>query len=333
MSHNHQGFMKEGQEMKVLKLHKAMYGLRVPKLGTQSLIQSFSTWVSESASQTCFVLLSQRERERERLIVEVYANNLIIMGESIMEVSQFKEEMKHIFNMSDLGTLSCYLGIEVRQDHRGIGLSQSTYATKLLERTGMGNCNPCALPMEARLKLSKESDAKPVDLTEYRSLNGNLRYLLHTRLEPELTLNMSHLNKFMDNPRQDHMAAIKHLFSYVASTVDSGLFYPRGHGGGFGFLGYSGSDMARDIEDNKSTSGMIFFLGDKPTTWSSEKQCVVALSSCEAEYIARTGAACQAIWLSRFLEEVAGIRIGAPWIKIKMDKSVSYSAQQEFSTP
>jgi hypothetical protein len=57
--------MKEGQEMKVLKLHKAMYGLRVPKLGTQSLIQSFSTWVSESASQTCFVLLSQRERERE----------------------------------------------------------------------------------------------------------------------------------------------------------------------------------------------------------------------------------------------------------------------------
>jgi hypothetical protein len=73
----------------------------------------------------------------------------------------------------------------------------------------------------------------------------------------------------MEKPRQDHMAAIKHLLWYVADTLDFGLFYPRGNGGSFGVLGYSDSDLAGDTNDNKSTSGIIFLLGNYPVTWSS----------------------------------------------------------------
>jgi hypothetical protein len=60
----------------------------------------------------------------------------------------------------------------------------------------------------------------------------------------------------------------------------------RGGGGGLRLLGYSDSDMAGDIDDCKSTSGVVFFLGDGAASWSSQKKKVVALSSCEAEYIA-----------------------------------------------
>jgi hypothetical protein len=75
--------------------------------------------------------------------------------------------------------------------------------------------------------------------------------------------------------------------------------------------------MAGDIDDSKSTSGVIFFLGDGAVTWSSQKQRVVALSSCEAEYIAGTTAACQAVWLARLLEEMMWTRADTP--RIMMD--------------
>jgi hypothetical protein len=247
----------------VLKLHKALYGLRQAprawnsKLDAELHNPSFRKCKSEYGLYT-------RAREKQRLIVGVYVDDLIIMGESIQEVSLFKSEMKHVFRMSDLGALSYYLGIEVRQDPQDIWLCQSSYAMKLLERTGMKNCNPCAVPMEAKMKLSNDSDANPVDPTEYRSLIESLRYLLHTR--PELTFSVSYLSRFMENLRQDHMGAIRHLLRYIAGTVDYGLFYLRGRGEGFGILGYSDSDMAGDVDDSKSTSEMIFFLGENPAT-------------------------------------------------------------------
>jgi hypothetical protein len=82
------------------------------------------------------------------------------------------------------------------------------------------------------------------------------------------------------------------VLRYVAETVDYGLLYSRGKSGSLQILGYSDSDMAGDIDDSKSTSGVIFFLRDDAATWSSQKQRVVALSSCEAEYIAGTATAC-----------------------------------------
>jgi hypothetical protein len=97
----------------------------------------------------------------------VYVDDLIILGNSTEVVNVFKQEMKKIFHMSDLGVLSYYLGIEVRQSVKGLELSQSAYASKLLEKLGMGSCNPCAVPMEPKLKLSKEGNSSPVDQTEY----------------------------------------------------------------------------------------------------------------------------------------------------------------------
>jgi hypothetical protein len=96
-------------------------------------------------------------KNRMRLVVGVYVDDLIIMGESEKEVVVFKQEMKKVFRMSDLGALSFYLGIEVKQMQSGIELCQSSYAVKLLEKAVMKGCNSCATPMEARLKLSKDS--------------------------------------------------------------------------------------------------------------------------------------------------------------------------------
>jgi hypothetical protein len=95
------------------------------------------------------------------------------------------------------------------------------------------------------------------------------------------------------------------------------LAISRGNSGSLQILGYSDSDMAGNIDDSKSTSGVIFFLGDGAATWSLQKQRVVALSSCEAEYIAGMAAACQAVWLACLLEEMMGTRADTP--RIMMD--------------
>jgi hypothetical protein len=252
----------------------------------------------------------------------VYVDDLIILGKSTEVVNVFKQEMKKLFRMSDLGVLSYYLGIEVRQSVKGIELSQSAYASKLLEKSGMGRCNPCAVPMELKLKLSKEGSSFPFDQTEYRSIIGSLRYLLLTR--PELTFNVSYLSWFMERPCVEHMAAVRHHLRYIAGTLNFGLFYPSGEGGGLGILGHNDSDMGGDVDGCKSTSGMIF-LGSNPATRNSQKHHVVALSSCEPEYIAGMGAECQAIWVSHLMEEMMGVKLAALIIKMDNQSAISLS--------
>jgi hypothetical protein len=262
------GFIVKGQEQKVYKLHKALYGLRQAPRAWNSKLDIVLHELGFSKCKTEYELYI-RVKNKMRLIVGVYVKDLIIMGESDQELNLFKNEMKKVFQMCDLGALSYYLGIKVKQGDQGIGLSQCAYATKLLEKEGMGSCNSCATPMEAKLKLSKVSDLNPVDATMYHSLIDSLRYLLHTR--PELTYSVYYLSHFMEAPKQEHLDAVKRVLRYVARTVDYGLLYPRGKSGSLQILGYSDSDMAGDIDDSKSTSGVIFFLGDGAATWSSQK--------------------------------------------------------------
>jgi hypothetical protein len=89
--------------------------------------------------------------------------------------------MKAEFKMSDLGPLSFYLGIKVHQEEKNITLSQGAYAAKIVEMAGLAGCNPCATPMDPRIKLSKDNSAHEVDGTAYRSIVGSLRYLVNTR--------------------------------------------------------------------------------------------------------------------------------------------------------
>lgn len=90
----------------------------------------------------------------------------------------------------------------------------------------------------------------------------------------------------MECPKTDHQAALKRLLRYVTATADYGLQYKRGERN-IKLVGYSDSDLAGDIDDRRSTTGAIFFLGRSPVSWLSQKQKVVAKSSCEAEYMER----------------------------------------------
>jgi hypothetical protein len=107
-------------------------------------------------------------------------------------------------------------------------ISQANYAKKLLQKAGMEDCNPCAVPMESRLKLSKTGDGEPVDATFFRSIVGSLRYLVHTR--PDITFAVGYVSRFMEAPTTTHLAAVKHLLRYIAGTLNFGVRFGKGHG-------------------------------------------------------------------------------------------------------
>lgn len=115
--------------------------------------------------------------------------------------------MKNEFKMSDLGSLSYNLGIEVEQKERLVTLKQSTYANKILQQFGMAECNTAKLPMEHKMKLHKDVGGEPVDVTEYRRIIGCLRYLLHTR--PDLSYSVGMLSRYMERPTSLHLKGAK----------------------------------------------------------------------------------------------------------------------------
>jgi hypothetical protein len=282
------GYVLAGEERKVYRLHRALYGLRQASRAWNAKLDSSLRSLGFKRCQAEHAVYHRGEDEQQ-LLVGVYVDHLIISGASQEEVDKFKAEMTKLFKMSDLGQLSFYLGMEVQQRDGQVTLRQASYERKLLQRAGMEDCNPCAVPMERRLKLSKDGSGEPVDSTEYRSIVGSLRYLVHTR--PDITFVVGYVSRFMEAPTSEHLAAVKHLLRYIAGTLNLGVTYQRGHGA-LELLGYSDADHAGDINDRKSTAGMIFFLGQSPVSWQSQKQKVVAASSCESEYIAASTTAC-----------------------------------------
>lgn len=155
----------------------------------------------------------------------------------------------------------------------------------------MEDCNATQCPLEPGLKLSKAENEPEVEATHYRRIVGCLRYLLHTR--PDLSYSLGVVSRYMQNPRESHTHAIKQILRYLRGTILLGIKYEISDE--LKLLVYSDSSHNVDVDDGRSTTGHILFLGKSPITWCSQKQEMVALSSCEAEFMAATSAACQAV--------------------------------------
>ena len=108
----------------------------------------------------------------------------------------------------------------------------------------------------------------------------------------------------MQTPMVSHLVAIKQILRYTAGTTSYGLWYKWG--GSHKIIGYSDSSYKTSVDDGKSTTGHVFYFGETHVSWCSHKQNTVALSSCEAEFMAATSAACQAIWLRSLYGEIVG---------------------------
>ncbi|XP_042396491.1 secreted RxLR effector protein 161-like [Zingiber officinale] len=168
----------------------------------------------------------------------------------------------------------------------------------------MEDCNATKHPMEPKTELHKDLKGTPVDATESRRIIGHLRYLLHTR--PNLSYSVGMASKYMEMPTIMHHKVVKQILRYLKGTIHFGLVYMKGPQK-IGIFGYSDSDLAADLDGRKNTSGMTFYFNEILVSWNSQKQKTVALSSCEAEFMAATTAACHVLWLRSLASELTGV--------------------------
>lgn len=262
-----EGFEKKGEEHKVYKLFKALYGLRqAPRAWYTKLRKCLENLGFEKCLYEHAVYV--KREGNECLIIGVYEDDLLVTGTSVENILKFKTQMCCEFDMSDLGLLSYYLGIEVEQDRNGIELKQTAYAKKLLTKAGVSECNPIRCPMESRVQLDKDERGKAVDSTNYKSMVGGLRYLVHTR--PDISYAVGVVSRFIERPTVIHHGAVKRILRYVKGTLDYGIVYKRDTGD-YLLEGYSDSDHAGSLEDRRSTGGVAFYLKDSLVTWISQK--------------------------------------------------------------
>lgn len=120
--------------------------------------------------------------------------------------------------------------------------------------------------------------------------------------EPDILFAVGVVSRFMEAPTSNHLKVARRILRYLKGTIDLGLFYSSYDD--FNLVGYCDSDYAGNVNDRESTSGFMFFLGGSVISWSSKKQSIVTLSTCEAEYVASTSCTCHAIWLRRLLKEL-----------------------------
>ncbi|CAJ2635289.1 unnamed protein product [Trifolium pratense] len=298
------GFIKEGKEGMVYKLNKALYGLKqAPRAWNKRidgfLIQSgFKKSVVEHG-----VYVKHNSSTAKILIICLYVDDLLVTSNDTSDIATFKELMHSEFEMTDMGKLNYFLGLQFEATSKGILMHQKKYMKELLLKFNMLECNPAVTPIEVNSKLDLDDNGETVNETLYKQMVGSLRYLCNSR--PDLAFAVGAVSRFVNSPKKSHMIAVKKIMRYVKGTMDYGILLPNTLSNAVNRLeGFSDSDWCGDHVDRRSTTCYIFKFLDAPISWCSKKQPVIALSSCEAEYIACAFAACQGIWLESLLKDI-----------------------------
>lgn len=290
----------------VCRLNKALYGLkqssRVWNGKLDAALKRFG--LHSSKYDPC---LYNRIADGKILFVAIYVDDVVIVSNDEGVKNEIKAKLSSTFRMKDLGPVSSCLGIRVTRGQGCVALDQQAYIESMLTRFNMQNAKPVSTPSNPCVKLIKEMAPKTADEAEkmkrvpYPEAVGSLMYLA-TCTRPDIMHAVNQLSRFNANPGPKHWEAVKHLFRYLRGTCGLKLRY-RKHGN-TELVGYADASWASDLDDRKSTSGYIFMLQGGAVAWSCKRQPTVALSTCEAEYMALAATVQEASWWHGLLAQL-----------------------------
>jgi hypothetical protein len=203
------------------------------------------------------------------------------------------------FEMSMMGELKYFIGLQIKQLQEGTFIIQTKYIQDILKKFGMKNAKPIKTPMRINGHLDLDTGGKSVDQKVYRSMVGSLLYLFAS--QPDIMLSVCMCARFQANPKKVRLRVVKRIMRYLVCTTKFGLWYPKGST--FDLIGYSDVDYVGCKIYMKSTSGTCQFLGRSLVSWASTKQNSVVLSTVEAEYIATGHCCAQLLWMRQTLRD------------------------------
>ncbi|KAH9750874.1 hypothetical protein KPL71_014049 [Citrus sinensis] len=243
------GFENEKFSNHVYKLLKALYELKQAPKAWYDRLKNFlleNDFSMGKADTTLFV----KHKNQDILIVQTYVDDIIFCSTNELLCKEFSSCMSKEFEMSMMGELKYFLGLQIKQNEEGIFINQAKYVKDLLKRFGIDDSKTKNTPMSTTTKLDKDEKGKEVDIKMYRGMIGSLLYLTASR--PDIMFSVCLCARFQSCPKESHLLAVKRIFRYLSGTIDIGLWYPRGTH--IDLTCYSDSDFAGYKVDRKSTS-------------------------------------------------------------------------------
>ena len=302
-----EGFIARGQEHMACKLQRSIYGLKqASRTWNIRFDQAITLYGFEkSPDEPC---VYKRIQGTKVVFLVLYVDDIFLIGNDIEVLSSVKGWLQKQFDMKDLGEANYILGIKLLRDRKNklLALSQALYIDKILARFSMENSKKGTLPLRHGIHLSKEQSPKTLEQKErmsripFASAVGSLMYvMLCTR--PDICYTVGIVSRYQSDPGEEYWIAVKHILKYLRRTRDYMLVYSSGS---LETIGYTYSDFQGYIDSRKSTSGYVFTLNGGAICWRSVKQTCVADSTTEAEYVAASEAAKEAVWLKKFLMDL-----------------------------
>ncbi|KAK1697335.1 hypothetical protein QYE76_014032 [Lolium multiflorum] len=302
------GFVDPKNADKVCKLQRSIYGL---KQASRSWNRRFDKVIKDFGFIQCHgeACIYKKVSGSSVAFLILYVDDILLIGNDIELLSSVKGYLNNSFSMKDLGEASYILGIKIYRDRsrRLIGLSQSTYLDKILKKFRMDESKKGFLPMLPGKVLSKTQGPATAEERErmsqipYASAVGSIMYaMLCTR--PDIAHAVSLTSRYQSDPGMEHWTAVKNILKYLKRTKDMFLCY--GGDQELVVTSYTDASWNTDPDDSKSQSGYVFILNGAAVSWASSKQCTVAKSSTESEYIAASEASSEAVWMKRFIVEL-----------------------------
>ena len=327
-----EGFKAKGKEHMVCKLQRSIYGLKQASrswnIRFAQAITSFG--FEKSPDEPC---VYKRIQAQKVVFLVLYVDDILLIGNNKQVLSGVKDWLHKQFDMKDLGEANYILGIKLIRDRKNklLALSQASYIDKILVRFNMENSKRGSLPFRHGIHLSKEQSPKTPEQKErmsripYASAVGSLMYaMLCTR--PDICYAVGVVSRYQSDPGEEHWIAVKHILKYLRRTRDYMLVYSSGS---LETIGFTDSDFQGDIDSRKSTSGYVFTLYGGAVCWRSIKQTCVADSTTEAEYVAASEAAKEAVWLKKFIMDLQVIPSAGRPITLNCDNSGAVAQSKE----
>nr|GEX11825.1 copia protein [Tanacetum cinerariifolium] len=285
-----EGFIDADHPSHVYKLKKALYGLKqAPKVWYNefSMFLLHNHFFKGSIDPTLFI----RRFDKDILVVQVYVDDIIFGSTHPRYTQPFFDIIKSHFEMSMMGEMTFFLGLQVNQSSCGIFINQSNYVLEIFKKYGMESCNPVGTSMEIKDKLDLDQNGTPVDAMKYHSMIGALMYLTSSR--PDIVHATCLCARYQAKPTEKHLKEVKRIFRYLWGTINTGLWYTKDSG--FKLTGFSDAYYAGCKDTFKSTFGGAQFLGEKLVSWSSKKQDCTTLSTAKAEYMSLSACCAQVL--------------------------------------
>lgn len=300
------GYLKAGQERKVLKLKRSLPGLKQAGYEWSEELAGVFAKLGFTRSQIDQAVYFKRSKD-EHTVITVSVDDMAVTSKHLRHITQFKDDLRQHFEITDLGELNWLLGLKVQRDRtaRTITLSQRAYVDTVLERFGLTDAKTAQTPMEAGTLLSDaqspatHAQHEAMQNVPYQRAIGSLMYAA-TSTRPDISFAVSTLSQFMQNPGQAHWEASKRVMRYLKGTADLQLTLGNTDAG---LEAYVDADWASQPHRH-SMSGYVVLLNGGPVAWSARKQPLIALSTAEAEYIALTTVARELLYLQLLIEEL-----------------------------